>query len=43
MIPQKAAVTQLMILPRYPSRFYYWDVLLFIHHWLPGDAGWQGA
>lgn len=28
---------------RCPSPFYYWDVLLFIHHWLLGDAGWQGA
>lgn len=28
---------------RRPSPFYYWDVLLFIHHWLLGDAGWQGA
>lgn len=26
-----------------PSRFYYWDVLLFIHHGPLGDAGWQEA
>lgn len=23
------------------SHFHYWDAVLFIHHWLLGDAGWQ--
>lgn len=40
-VPSRFPESLLLMIPL--TRFYYWDVLLFIHHWLLGDAGWQGA
>lgn len=41
MIPPKACCYWANDSTPCPSRFYYWDAVLFIHHWLLGDAGWQ--
>lgn len=41
MIPPKARCYRANDSTPCPSRFYYWDAVLFIHHWLLGDAGWQ--